>query len=270
MPDPPLPTDELDPTPAPLRVLVVDDEPLGRKRVLDLLTQEADVEVVGVAKTGEEAIEAIRRERPDVVFLDVRMPDVSGLDVVRAVGPASMPVTVFVTAYDHHAIEAFQLAALDYLLKPFEDERFYEALGRAREAVRFRTSDRLRERYLALLQEAAEPSSYLTQIPVVARGRRRFVPVERVRYVAADGVYAEIHAEGEVFLIRESIQTLKEQLDPAQFYRIHRSTLVRLDRIEEVLIGTAGDYAVRLGDGTQLRLARGRRSELERRLKTLP
>lgn len=269
MPDPPTPTDQLDPTSAPLRVLVVDDEPLGRKRTLDLLASEEDIEVAGVARTGEEAIEAIRRDTPDVVFLDVRMPGGSGLDVVRAIGPASMPVTVFVTAYDHHAIEAFRLAALDYLLKPFEDERFYEALGRAREAVRFRTSDRLRERYLALLHEPGASPSYLTQIPVAARGRRRFVPVEHVRYVAADGVYAEVHAEDEVFLIRESIQALEEQLDPVQFCRIHRSTLVRLDRIEEVLIGTAGDYAVRLGDGTRLRLARSRRPELENRLERL-
>ena len=137
----------------PLRVLVVDDEHLGRKRILDLLSKIDTSDEIILARSGEEAIQMIDQEKPDLVFLDIRMPDCSGLDVVRRIGPQAMPVTVFVTAYDQFALKAFELAALDYLLKPFEDARFFEALHRAREAVRLRASDRLRVRYQTLLKE---------------------------------------------------------------------------------------------------------------------
>ncbi len=263
-------------TPA-LRVLVADDERFGRKRVRDLLAAEPGVEVVATAETGRQAVEAIREHRPDVAFLDVQMPDGTGLDVVRAVGPAAMPATVFVTAFDEHALEAFRLAALDYLTKPFEDERFVGALARVREAVRLRreadAADDLRQRYQALLDASAgtpEAPSYLAALPVESRSRVRFVPVEQIDVIEADGPYAVLHVGGGRHLIRERMQTLEDRLDPALFVRVHRSTIVRLDLVDELLIGGQGDYAVRLADGREVRVSRSRRVALEARLRRDP
>ncbi|MDT7856702.1 LytTR family DNA-binding domain-containing protein [Rubrivirga sp. S365] len=265
----------------PLRVLVVDDEPLARQRVLDLLTAEPDVEVVGTAGTGRQAVAALAGGAQtagaqtagavDVVFLDVQMPGLSGLEVAREVGPEAMPATVFVTAYDQHALAAFDVAAVDYLLKPFDDDRFRQALGRAREAVRLREVDALRGRLAVLL--GAEPGAapperpaYLERIAVEGRGQVRLVPVADVDYVVSDGPYAEVHAGGEVHVIRETMRALEEQLDPALFFRVHRSTIVQVDRVEALLTAPGGDYAVRLRDGTRLGLSRSRRDAFARRL----
>ena len=255
-----------------LRVLVVDDEVPGRKRLLDLLARSADVEVVAVAATGREAAEAVRRHRPDAAFLDVEMPDGTGLDVVREVGAGAMPVTVFVTAYDEHALEAFRLAALDYLTKPFENERFEEALVRVREAVRLRRLDAsgFRQRYEALLEASAgapEAPGFLSALPVASRGRIRFVPVKTVDVVEADDQYAVLHVGPRRYAMRERMGTLEARLDPALFVRVHRSTMVRTALVEEVLIGNQGDYAVRLADGREFRLSRSRRAAVEASLR---
>jgi two-component system LytT family response regulator len=256
-----------------LRVLVVDDEPLARQRLLDLLEPDDRVEVIGTAGNGREAVEAIRAREPDLVFLDVQMPGLTGLDVVREIGPEAMPVTVFVTAFDQHALQAFELAALDYLLKPFEDERFHAALERARDTARLRQVDALQSRLRALLDPepaapppSAPPADYLERIAVEMRGQIRIVPVATIDYVAADGPYAELHAGDDTFVVREQMQTLEDRLDPSQFFRIHRSTIVRLDRIESLLVAGGGDYAVRLTDGTRLRVSRSRRDDLAARL----
>ncbi|NBC18183.1 MAG: response regulator [Bacteroidetes bacterium] len=259
-----------------LRVLVVDDEALARQRLLDLLDAAADTDVVGTAGTGREAVEAIRSLTPDLVFLDVQMPGLTGLGVVREVGPEQMPVTVFVTAYDQHALKAFELAAVDYLLKPFEDERFRQALRRARDQVRLREVDALQDRLMTLLQARDQPEAaldvptsstdYLERIAVEMRGQVRVVPVERIDYIEADGAYAELHAGEDTFVIRERMQTLEDRLDPELFFRIHRSTIVQLDRVEALLIGSGGDYAVRLADGTRLRVSRSRYEALSQRL----
>ena len=256
--------------PNALRVLVVDDEPLARQRLLDLLAQEPGVEAE-TAASGREAVARIRADAPDLLFLDVQMPGLTGLDVVREVGPEAMPVTIFVTAFDQHALAAFELAALDYLLKPFEDERFRAALARARDTVRLRQVDALQHRLLTLLHgEAAPPppppAAYLERIAVEMRGQIRVVPVEAVDYVTADGPYAEVHTAADTFVIRERMQTLEDRLDPAAFARIHRSTIVRLDRIEALLTAGGGEYAVRLTDGTKLRVSRSRRDDLAARL----
>lgn len=260
----------------PLRVLIVDDEPLGVGRLSELLEAQADVEVVAIAENGEEAVEAIRTQWPDLVFLDIQMPRKTGLDVVREVGPGRMPATVFVTAYDRHALEAFDLAAVDYLVKPYDDERFEEAFRRARRKVELEGLERLREQMLLLLQSGeartsapvprAAPQPYLQRIAVQMRGKMRVVPVEDIDYISASGVYAELHTIGSRHVIRESLQALEEQLDPAEFMRIHRSEIVRLDRVEMLLRGGQGSYEVQLRDGTRLRVGRSRREELERRL----
>lgn len=246
-----------------LRIVVADDEPPARQRLLDLLAREPGVAVVGEAASGPEAVETIRALAPDVVFLDVQMPGLTGLEVVRTIGAAAMPAVVFVTAYDRHAVEAFELAALDYLLKPYTADRFRQALGRARSAP-----DALRDQLAELLRAPALPEAtrYAARIAVESRGRVQYVPVEQVDYVSADGAYAEIHAGGATFVVRERMQDLEARLDPAAFARIHRSTLVRLDRVESLLVGRSGDYAVRLRDGTRLAVARGRRDALAARL----
>ena len=243
-----------------LRVLIVDDEPLARQHVADRLAHEENVEVVGTAADGVEAIDAIRALKPDVVFLDVQMPGATGLDVVDAIGPEEMPATIFVTAYDRYALKAFDAAAVDYLLKPFDDERFSEAFRRARRG-------QLTKKFGALLQAADEGArEYLDRITVEMRGQTRVVPVKQIDYITASGPYAELHAAGHTFAVRERMQTLAERLNPKHFMRVHRSVIVRLDRIDVMLHSPGGDYAVRLKDGTELSVSRGRREALEKRL----
>jgi two-component system LytT family response regulator len=235
-----------------MRVVIVDDEILARQRIEDLLAKEEQVEIAGIATNGIEALSVIRELHPDLVFLDVQMPGLTGLQVAEQLGDA-MPVTIFTTAYDQFAIQAFDVAATDYLVKPFDDDRFAQALRRARLAVEAR--------------KLAQPASaYLERIPVESRGQVRVIHVSRIDYITASGPYAELHVGERVFAVRERMQALEEQLDPAQFFRIHRSAIVRLDRVDALLRGPGGDYAVRLKDGTELSVSRNKRDELEARL----
>ena len=269
-----------------LRVLVADDEPLARQRILDMLRHEPDVEVVGTAENGIAAVESIRALAPDLVFLDVQMPGRTGLEVVREVGPERMPATIFVTAFDQYALQAFDVAAVDYLVKPFDDERFEQAFRRARRMLELEGIDKLRGQLLEMLRGGTPaapappatvaasdgsaidsgPRGYLERIAVEMRGKVRVVPVSQIDYITASGPYAELHVGDRVHLIRESMQTLAERLDPAVFFRIHRSAIVRLDLIETLLRGGGGDYEVQLRGGNRLRVSRSRREELERRL----
>ncbi|HYC32289.1 MAG TPA: LytTR family DNA-binding domain-containing protein [Gemmatimonadales bacterium] len=259
--------------PAPLRVLVVDDELPARQRLEDLLRRESGVTLVGEADNGPAAIEAIRRFRPDLVFLDIQMPGRTGLEVLREIGPESMPATILVTAYDQYALAAFDLAAVDYLLKPFDDERFEQAFQRARRLIAFEEIGRLRDRLLAVLEHAgagAPPAraagGYLDRIPVTTAGETRVVPVSEIEYITASGPYARLHAGAQRYVIREAMQVLEESLDPARFMRIHRSAIVRVDLVESVRRGAGGDYRARLRNGVRLRVSRSRREALERRL----
>ncbi|MCU1347801.1 MAG: two component transcriptional regulator, LytTR family [Acidobacteria bacterium] len=273
-----------------LRVVIADDEPLARQRLEDLLAKEANVEIVGVAATGSEAVEKIRTLAPDLLFLDVQMPAMTGLEVAEAIGAGAMPATIFVTAFDKFALKAFDMAAVDYLVKPFDDERFEQAFRRARKSVELQEVEKMTRRLLSLLHAnepsapaltspasaaaadsaAASPASaepeYLERISVETRGQLRVVPVSRIDYITASGPYAELHAGERTFAIRERMQTLEERLDPEIFFRIHRSVIVRLDRIDTLLRASGGDYAVRLKDGTELSVSRNRREELEARL----
>lgn len=232
----------------PLRVLVVDDEVLARQRIEDLLAKEENVVLAGIASDGVSAIEAIRELRPDLVFIDVQMPGMSGIEVAKELGEA-MPATVFVTAYDQHAVKAFELEAVDYLVKPFDDERFEQAFRRARRAA-----------------ETRRASRGVDRIPVEIRGQVRAVPVDRIEYITASGPYAELHVEGKTFAVRERMQALEDKLDPLQFFRIHRSAIVRVDMIDVFLRHAGGDYGVRLRNGVELSVSRAKREELEARL----
>ena len=262
---------------APLRVLLADDEPLARRRIRDLLEHVGGVEVVGEAEDGPAAVRAIRALRPDLVFLDVQMPGKTGLEVVREVGVDEMPAVAFVTAYDQHALAAFELAAVDYLVKPFDDERFEQSFRRARRRVELQEVGRLSGELLAILQGAAPaapappaPSAYLERIAVEMRGQVRVVPVGEIDFIVAAGPYAELHAGDRKYVIRERMQTLEERLDPARFFRTHRSVIVRLELIESLLRAPGGDYAVRLRSGVRLKVSRSRFEELEARMGVSP
>lgn len=257
-----------------VRVLIADDEQLARQRIEDLLSRETNIEIAGTAATGPETVDAIRKLAPDLVFLDVQMPGLTGLQVVDAIGAEEMPLTIFTTAYDQFALKAFDRAAVDYLVKPFDDERFVQALRRARHSIELEEVGRMTKRLLSLLQSAeqAPPSAeapkndYLERISVESRGQLRVVPVSKIDYITASGPYAELHVGDKTWAIRERMQTLEERLDPSVFFRIHRSAIVRLDRIDTLLRAAGGDYAVKLKDGTELSLSRAKREELEQRL----
>ncbi len=266
-----------------LRVLIVDDEALGRQRLEDLLRHEQNVEIVGFADNGDSAIEAIRTLKPELVFLDVQMPRRTGLEVVREVGPENMPPTIFVTAYDRYALDAFEVAAVDYLVKPFDDERFEQAFLRARKMIGLTELGKLSEQLRTVLNSAASgtgapatpiavpaalsdsmATGYLERIAVEMRGQVRVVPVATIEYIAASGPYAEIHVGDRTYIIRERMQTLEERLDPAHFFRIHRSVIVKLDQIETLLREAGGDYAVQLRCGARLSVSRNRVEPLEK------
>jgi two-component system LytT family response regulator len=266
----------------PLRVLIVDDEPLARQRILDLLRHEPNVEIVGEADSGVRAVEEIRGMKPDLVFLDVQMPGKTGLEVVREVGAASMPATIFVTAFDQYALAAFDVAAIDYLVKPFDDERFEQAFRRARRLVELEGLGKLRSQLLDVLgatsndgarssdretpTQTTSSHGYLERIAVEMKGKVRVVPVSQIDYITASGPYAELHVGERMFVIRESMQTLEERLDPSIFLRIHRSAIVRLELVDTFLRAPGGDYEVQLKSGVRLRVSRSRREDLERRL----
>lgn len=258
-----------------IRTLIVDDEPLARERLQELLDDRSDIVVVGEAEDGLEAANAIQKHEPDLVFLDVQMPGLSGIDVIEEVGRDTMPVTVFVTAYDQYAIKAFDLAAVDYLLKPFDDERFEQALARARQRILDQGTDAISRRLLRMLEErdpalleAEEESDepYLERIAVQGRGKARIVSVEDITHITADGSYAELHTADGTHVIRERMKALSSRLDPSKFVRVHRSAIVRLDEVEMILRSGGGNYAVRLDDGTTVSVSRGRIEELQERL----
>ena len=260
-------------TGSPVHVLIVDDEPGARRRLERLLGGAADIEIIGRAVNGHDAVTAIRELKPDLVFLDVQRPGLTGIDVVQAVGSGDMPVTIFVTAYDQYAVKAFELAALDYLLKPFDDERFEQALTRAREELDRRTSSDLQQRLDALLETIAgkgpveaQPERYLKRIAVETKGTLRIVPIEQISFISARGNYVYLHVGKERLLVREQMQRLEERLPPDRFFRIHRSAIVRLDEIETLVSKPGGDYTVRLRDGQTLKASRGRWKELAERL----
>jgi len=271
-----------------IRALVVDDEPMARDRVLALLQHEEDVEVVGECGDGTQAVTAIHNQAPDLVFLDVQMPGHNGFEVIEAVGADRMPTVIFVTAYDEYALQAFDVAAVDYLVKPFDDDRFEQAFRRARRQLELEGMGRLRQQLLSVLgaapstapgtehvddvngsrhvAENAAGSRYLERIAVETRGKLRVVQVSQIDYITASGPYAELHVADRVHLIRESMQTLEERLDPAVFLRIHRSAIVKLELVETLLREPGGDYEVQLRGGARLRVSRSRREELERKL----
>ena len=255
-----------------LRVLIVDDEPLARQRIRDLLEEEPGIQVAGECCDGEEAVEQILLKRPDLVFLDVQMPEMTGFEVLDALRAEDLPAVIFVTAYDEYALRAFEAHALDYLMKPFHRTRFQASLSRARETVAARRAapatsdpdgpDVLDRRIRAVLDEIQPQRRYARRLVVRVGPRIVFVNTDDVDWIDAEGNYARLHVGERTYLLRETMTRLEERLDPELFLRIHRSTIVNLDRIQEIQPMFKGNYVVILRDGTRLSTTRGYRENL--------
>jgi two-component system LytT family response regulator len=249
-----------------IRVLIVDDEAPARQRLSDLLSQDSEVSSVQEAGDGETAVRTILSERPDLVLLDVQMPELNGLEVVEAVGSENMPLTVFVTAYDQHAIRAFEANALDYLLKPFSDERFETMLTRVK---RRRDDLHLREfgqNVAQVLRSQATETRHLDRLAIKADGITKFVRVKDIDWIEAAGVYVTLHASGKEMLYRASLVDLEHRLDPVRFLRIHRSAIVNIESIVQLEALSHGEFEVLLKDGSHPRVSRSYRSSMENRL----
>jgi len=233
-----------------IRALVVDDEPLARSNLAVLLRLDPEIEIVGECGSGQEGLEQIRRKKPDLVFLDVQMPECDGFDVLELLGNDSPPAIVFVTAYDQYAVRAFEAGALDYLLKPFDNARFARALGRAK------------ERILA----GKDLPRKLDRLPIKSSGQVLFLKISEIDWIEAADYYACLHVGSKTHLLRRSMSELERDLDPAAFCRIHRSTIVNLERVRSLRLGEDGEYEVLLENGTSLRMSRGYRKQLQPRL----
>ncbi len=257
---------------APIRTLIVDDEEPARSALALLLSGDPEIELIGSCADGASALERIRRDRPELVFLDIQMPAMDGLTLLTRLAAHELPAVVFVTAYDAHALKAFEMHAVDYLLKPFDDARFHDALAHAKTRVRQGQIGTLAAPLAALLAGVRAPvrGAYLERLVIRTDGRAVIVPVSEVDCIEAAGDYLRIKAGAACYLHRGTMKDLERELDPAEFIRIHRSTLVRLARIREIQPYFHGDSVVVLEDGTRLKLARGCREQLETALGRLP
>ena len=239
-----------------IRTVIVDDEELGRDRIQSLLEMQPDVEIVAVCSDGPSAVETIERTQPDLVFLDVQMPGMDGFEVIENLDPSRLPAVVFVTAHDGHAIRAFEIHALDFLLKPFDQTRFEKALERARLQVAKAKGPVIDSRLVSLLEELREERKYPERLIVKSSGRVFFVRTEEIDWVEASGNYVKIHTKAEAHLLRESMKNMEAKLDPKIFVRIHRSAIVNIDRIKELEPWFHGEYIVIMRDGTRLTASR--------------
>jgi two-component system, LytTR family, response regulator len=251
-----------------VRVLVADDEPIGRQRLVRLLQAEPDTDVVAACADGEEAVEAIREHTPDIVLLDIQMPNLDGFEVVAALGEAQQPVVIFVTAHDQYALRAFEVHAFDYLLKPVDQDRLREAIGRAVSSTGRVSQPSATRRILSLLEElnARERARGRERLVVRSPERAFFLRTETIDYIEAAGKFVHLHVGRTVHALRESMAELEQELNSARFLRISRSVIVNLDRIQEIQPWFQGDYVLILSDGTKLTSTRGYRDNMRRLL----
>lgn len=246
-----------------IRAVVVDDEPPARAILMELLAEHPQFDVVAECANGFEAVKACAEHRPDVLFLDIQMPKLDGFEVLELLDVR--PAVVFVTAYDEHAVRAFQVHAIDYLLKPFDKERFQTSLARARQQLERRTTGELERRLLELVQDL-RPATRMERFVIKTSGRVFFVRAEEIDWIEAAGNYVKLHVGSEAHLFRETMNALETRLHPDTFYRIHRSHIVNIERVRELQPWFNGEYVVLLKDGTRLTLSRGYREKLQERL----
>ena len=259
-----------------IRALIVDDELLAHKALKSMLKDDHEVEVVAECRNGNEAVKAIRELSPDIVFLDIQMPEIDGFQVIEEVGVERMPVTVFVTAFDKHALRAFEAHALDYLLKPFDHERFNTALLRAKTQVRQQTLGKISDSLLAVLHdikpksnesslkpERAAHKQSIDRIAIKASGRVYFLKTEEIDWVESAGDYLSLHTASGTHLIRETMEKFHAKLDSQKFLRIHRSTIVNIERVKDIRPFFKGDYVITLTNGKRLKSSRSYRHQLQ-------
>lgn len=247
--------------PMSIRTIIADDEPLARERIRELLKRQRDVEVIAECSSGSKTVAAIEEHRPDLLFLDVQMPELDGFGVLESVGPRRVPAIIFVTAYDKYALKAFDAHAVDYLLKPFDEKRFHRALDRARHHIEKPNgfSEHLRE----LLNDVKAEQKEGDRLVVKSSGRVLFLRASEIDYIEASGNYLTLHVGKETHLLRETMNNMESKLDERKFMRIHRSTIVNIERIKELQPWFGGEYVVVLRDGQQLTLSRTYRSKLQ-------
>lgn len=250
----------------PISVLIVDDEPMARERIADLLRSRTDVNLLGERGDGREAVAAIRELRPDLVFLDIQMPEMSGFEVIEALSEEELPEIVFTTAYDKFALRAFEVHAVDYLLKPFERDRFFSALDAARARIEARAGKAVAHQLSTLVAELRSRAAGAERVAVKTDGRIVLVDVEDIGWIEAANNYAALHTRGKTHLLRETMTHLEARLPADRFVRISRSTIVNLASVKELQPLFHGDYAVILHDGSRLTLSRSNRDKLDRLL----
>ncbi|MDQ3062554.1 MAG: LytTR family DNA-binding domain-containing protein [Acidobacteriota bacterium] len=245
-----------------IKTLIVDDEPLARERIRRMLQDEKDIVIVGECVGGLEAVETIEQIAPDLVFLDIQMPQMSGFEVLQSIEPPNVPVVIFVTAFDQYALKAFEFHALDYLLKPFSKDRLRSALNRAREQIQITQPKTVDERIAAFLNDLKNDNKYLDRLLLKSSGRIYFVKTDEVDWIESAGNYAKLHVGRETHLLRETMSGLEESLNPEKFLRIHRSCIVNIDRVKELHPLFSGDYVVIMHDKCELTLSRNYRDRL--------
>ena len=258
--------------PKKIRVLVVDDEPLARRGIRQQLQSAPDIEIVGEAGNGQQAIAAIEKQKPDLVFLDVQMPIFDGFQVIEKIGVSNLPEIVFVTAFDEHAIRAFEINALDYLLKPIDPERFEKCLERVRERMKNSKDEKFDEKLSSLLQclkrvESNTEKNFLERVVIKDAGRIFFVGADEIIWISSEGNYVKLHTKSKAYLLRETMDGLENKLNPRDFLRLRRSTIVRIEQIKELHPLFNGEFAVILKDGTKLASSRRYRQNLNSLLK---
>ncbi len=245
-----------------IRTMIIDDEPLARRRVRKLLGADLDFDIIGDCANGREAIQEILAQKPQLVFLDVQMPEINGFDVIEAIGETDLPMVIFVTAYDKYAVRAFEVHAVDYLLKPFDRARFDKAIQQVKLRLRTEDSGELSTRTLALLEAFRATTNYLERFIIKTGGRVFFIKTDAIDWLEAEGKYVRIHTGKDSHLLREAIGNIEARLDPKKFLRIHRSHIVNIERIKELESWFHNEYRVILRDGTKLMMSRSCRKRL--------
>ncbi|MFT7559188.1 MAG: two-component system LytT family response regulator [Flavobacteriales bacterium] len=260
-----------------IRVVIVDDEPLAREGIALRLKEEDDIEIIAECGNGRDAIEVINTQKPDLVFLDINMPKISGFDVVKSVGPEAMPLVIFLTAYNEFAVKAFQINALDYLLKPINTDRFGEALDRARKAHKTKNIEQKTRQLSALLNDSSceldkteGEGTQSERLVIRSHGHVYFLRPADINWVEADGDYINIHTDNKRHMIRETMRNMEQKLNPYGFQRIHRSSIVKLECVQELKSLDSGEYEVVIESGAKLKLSRSYREAFFLKLKSDP
>lgn len=252
-----------------IRTLIVDDESLARERIISLLKKENDIEVVGECSDGEEALQKINSLKPDLVFLDIQMPLINGIEVIKSFNKF-IPEVIFVTAYDEYAVEAFEMNALDYLLKPFDQERFSKTLDRARQRLLANSTKEISEKLNNLILTFSQnkpDEKHLTKFVIKSAGKISFINVDEINYIEAEGNYLILHTSNSKNLYRDTITNISKKLNPETFIRIHRSYIVKIENIKEMQSHFNSEYIITLKDNTKIKSGRSYKSEVERLLK---